>query len=370
MSTANTVRIGVLTKPLDNWKSGSGHHLDELMKAVLDLNDTLGKPVDFSFIHYAVSENPIYNRVREIIIPRFPAAASAIIRREGFDLVHYSPLTIMSPIGCLSCIKTATVHGIEEELYPEGYSLIERLHACYILPLWMRRMDGIATVSETGKRYFVEHYGCAENRICITTNGLSPSYRVLEDVKKEKIVLHISRYSKRKNPRAILSGFSHFLETRKNDRKEWKLVCAGSHWDDEEAYALASEAGIRDQYVAPGFVSEQDAVTLLNSARVFLFPSFAEGFGMPNVEAMACGCPVITSSIFAIPEVVGDAAILLKNPRDDYRLGLEIARIVDNPEMADSLRARGLERSRLYNWQDSARTLMTFWQSLIEDSRV
>lgn len=89
------LRIAVMSKPLDNWTSGSGHHLDELMRHVLDLNDG---SIEFTFVHYKKSDNPVYGHVREILIPRNPLRASAVLAREKFDLIHYSPLSIYAPI--------------------------------------------------------------------------------------------------------------------------------------------------------------------------------------------------------------------------------------------------------------------------------
>jgi hypothetical protein len=86
-------RIAVFTKSLDNWTSGSGHHLNEILSATLDQND--GR-FDFTFVHYRPSENPIYQRVRELIVPRDRARAAFALRRERFDVVHYAPLTIFA----------------------------------------------------------------------------------------------------------------------------------------------------------------------------------------------------------------------------------------------------------------------------------
>jgi len=359
-----------MSKPLDNWKSGSGHHLDELMKHILDLNDGT---FDFTFVHYIKSENAIYKRVNEMIVPRNPFASSVRLRKENFDIVHYAPLTVFSPIWNVKAKKTATIHGIEDLLYPQGYSLIHRLHETYIVPIYMRKMDGIATVSETGRKYFIDHYRIKPEQIFITTNGYGKAYRVLgsEDTItncipgiNRKFILHISKFSPRKNPITIIEGFAKFI---KESSLDFQLVCAGSGWNGIEARQIADKCGLGDRYIAPGFIDEETAVQLLNSAEVFVFPSFAEGFGMPNVEAMACGCPVITSNIFAIPEIVGDAAFVLSRPDDTEEFSHAMQRIVTDTGYKKTLVERGLERAKLYNWTDSANALLNYWKRLVSD---
>jgi glycosyltransferase involved in cell wall biosynthesis len=365
--TDTPLRIAVMSKPLDNWTSGSGHHLDELMRHILDLNDG---SIDFTFVHYQKSENPLYSRVREIIIPRDPFRASAIVAKEKFDIVHYAPLSVFAPVWGVKAKKTATVHGIEEVLYPEGYTLVQRLHETILQPAYMRRMDGIATVSNASRNYFIEHYRIKPERIVITTNGLGKAYRRLSadelamiplGIPDKPFVLHISRYSMRKNPVTLIGGFARFVERTGID---CNLVCAGKGWDGEEAKALAEKAGIADRYVAPGFISEEQAVALLNRASAFAFPSFAEGFGMPNIEAMACGCPVVTSNIFAIPEIVGDAAYVMDKVDDPDDLARGLEKIFSDVEFREALIERGYARLPRFDWNASARAMLDFWKKL------
>ncbi len=367
--TDGPIRVGVTTKPLDNWKSGSGHHLDELMNRVLDLNEReFG--FEFTFIHYAKSANPLYGRVNELIVPRNPLTAGSIVGKRRFDIVHYTPLSVFAPLFGVKAMKTATIHGIEERLFPRGYPLYHLLHEWYVQPALMRAMDGIATVSETGKNWFIRHYGIDPNRIVVTPNAVSPEYRVLSESESSlheipainrPFILHISRYSKRKNPEGVLSGFAKCLEF---SGKDLQLVCAGKDWDSIEAMELAKRYGVADRVVAPGFISTETAVRLYNRAEAFVFPSWAEGFGMPNLEAMASGCPVVTSGIFAIPEIVGDAATVVERPDDHEGIGKALARLLTDDGHKKTLVDRGFKRCQAYDWESSARTLLEFWRRL------
>jgi glycosyltransferase involved in cell wall biosynthesis len=369
-SPARPFKIGVFSKPLDNWTSGSGHHLDEMMKHVLDLNDANGRPFDFTFIHYSKSANPIYGRVRELLIPRNPILASLALKAHRFDILHYSPLSVYAPMFALKAKKIATIHGAEEAIYPEGYSFVARIHERFAMPVLARKLDRIATVSETSRQYYIKEYRVSPERVFLTVNGISPAMRVLDRKSltvPAKIgvtgpyIFHISRYSTRKNPRCVLEGFARFSANNPG----FSLVCAGKGWDCEEVRARAKNLAIADKLITPGFIDESEAVELLNGAMAFLFPSFAEGFGMPNVEAMACGCPVVTSSAFAIPEVTGGAAVLLKDANDYDECASALGRIALDRAYREELVRKGLSRAGRFDWNESAAALMRAYREMV-----
>jgi len=363
-------RIGVFTKPLDNWISGSGHHLNEMLSRVLDI---AADRFDFAFIHYARSSNPIYGRARELLIPRNPVAAAALLRREDFDLLHYGPLTIFSPLIGIKARKVATIHGVEQLLLPQFHGPLELAHERVIVPMYARRMDALITVSETSARYFVEHFGVRPERIQVCYNGVGPAYRVLEPRRDEAFldskgvrgpfVFHISRFSERKNPWTLLQAFARFVSTRPGN-EQYSLVCAGKGWDTDAVRIRAGALGIADRLVTPGFVNEDEVVLLMNAASAFAFPSLAEGFGMPNVEAMACGCPVVTTRAFAVGEIVGDAAIVVDDPHDAEAFARGLDSVVNEPAIREQLLAAAKARLPLFDWDESARKLLEVYERL------
>ena len=363
-------RIGVFTKPLDNWISGSGHHLNEMLSRVLDI---AGDRFDFTFIHYARSPNPIYARAREMLIPRNPLAASALLRKEGFDLLHYGPLTIFSPLAGIKAKKVATIHGVEQLLLPQFHGPLELAHERVIVPIYARMMDAIITVSETSARYFVEHFGVKQERITVCYNGVGHAYRVLEprmdipfleskDV-HGPFIFHISRFSERKNPWVLLQAFARFNSLRP-ENEQYSLVCAGKGWDADAVRIRAQSLGIAGRLVTPGFVDEDEVVRFMNAASAFAFPSLAEGFGMPNVEAMACGCPVVTTRAFAVGEIVGDAAIVVEDPHDAEGLARGLDSVVNASTVRERLLTEAAKRLPLFNWESSAKKLSEVYERL------
>jgi glycosyltransferase involved in cell wall biosynthesis len=363
-------RIAVFTKPLDNWTSGSGHHLHEILNAILDQNE--GR-FDFTFIHYKPSANPIYKRARELIVPRNPLRSATVLRRERFDLVHYAPLTIYAPIWAVPGKKMATIHGAEQLLVPQFYGKVELAHERLVVPAYARKMDAIVTVSDTSAEFFVRRYGVSRDRITVCYNGLGPGYRVLESAEitaperlgiPRPFIFHVSRFSERKNPWTLLGAYARLVEEHD---PPYALVCAGGGWDNEAVQERARTLGIAERLYTPGFITERDEIELMNAARAFVFPSLAEGFGMPNVEAMACGCPVVTTPAFAIREIVGDAALVVENPSDPVALAEALHRATTDEALRSRLRERGFARLSLFSWEESAKKLLGVYEKLIND---
>jgi glycosyltransferase involved in cell wall biosynthesis len=372
MNLASTPRIAVFTKQLDAWRSGSGHQLNEIMKRVLDQNEERGRgKIDFTFLHYKPSDNDIYRRVREVIVPRNPLRFALVLRREKFDLVHYTPLTIYSPIWLVPNKKTATIHGVEQLLLPEFFGPVEMFHERFLVPIFARRMDGILTVSNSTKAYMVKNFRVKEDRVTVAYNGVGPEYHPRDPASlraparygvRPPYVFHISRFSERKNPWTLLSAFQRFSL---GAGKDHLLVCAGKGWDDEAVVMRARELGIQDRLFCPGFISETDAAEFFCGADFFVFPTLAEGFGIPNAEAMASGCPVITTTGFAVSEVVADAAIVLEDPRDAVALAAAMERLSGDEELRQRLVRRGLRRVKIFSWEEGAKKLLAMYDRIL-----
>ena len=364
-------RIAVFTLPLDNWRSGSGHHLNEILNAALALNNNR---FSFTLVHYKHSDNPIYRRASELIVPRNPIRAAAALRKARFDLVHYAPLTIYSPIWGVPGKKVATLHGAEPLLVPQYYGKVLLAHEYLIVPFYARRMDHIVTVSQSSANYFKEHFGVRPEAVTVCMNGLTPAYRVMSTQEVTAplryeipgpYILHVSRFSERKNPWILLEAFARLVHEYDLPHS---LVCAGGGWGDEPLRERARTLGIEERFIAPGFVPERDIAELMNAASAFVFPSLAEGFGMPNIEAMACGCPVVTTPGFAIKEIVGDAAIVVEDPFDAPSIAQALHDAIKNEPLRSSLIKRGLAHSLHFSWKTSANKLLGVYAKLLERS--
>ena len=363
-------RIGIFTKPIDQGRSGSGKHSDRLLTEFVKINDDF----DLFFIHYQKSSHPIYSHGTDVIIPRNPFRASKVLRKYDLSIIHYHPLSAMSPITSLPAKKVATIHGAAEDFIPSHYGLMRRLNSRFIKPVFSRKMDLIFTVSETSRIYLSKKYNVAPERFSVVYNAVDSRFRTLPEAELEGIqekyakgkqfVLHISNYSMRKNPFTVLRGFS--LLRKSMPDTPLALVIVGNGWDqDARIKEFIVQEGLEEDVILPGYLPTEDIPKLLNLASVFVFPSLYEGFGMPNLEAMACGCPVITSAEFAIPEIVGDAAITLKTTTDAQELANHMKRVIVDPQLSEELRNKGLQQSGRYSWSQSAETTLEAYHRLL-----
>jgi len=356
------LKIGIFTRPIDQGTSGSGFHLLEILNHLLDLDH--GN--EYVLIHAEHNEMPIYRRCRELIVPRNLLKATCILRAERFDILHYNPLTILAPIWFTRARSVATIHGASILFLPAQFSLIKRLHANLVVPFLARRMDAVVTVSRTSAAFIAERYKVDASRLRVCLNAVKPEYRPAEiapasaDTSRVPTILHISKFSERKNPWTLLEAFARTAATIPDAR----LVVVGSGWKNPAVMDWLRNRSLSDKVDFPGFISEAEKIRLLQTAHLFVFPSLYEGFGMPNLEAMACACPVVTSSVFAIPEVVADAAVLVKDPRDTAELAAKMQEVLTNPVLRNRLVKRGLERVKDFSWESSAATLKSLYEEL------
>jgi glycosyltransferase involved in cell wall biosynthesis len=180
---------------------------------------------------------------------------------------------------------------------------------------------------------------------------------------KGRYIYHISKYSLRKNPSCLLRAFAEL--SAQSGMSDLQLVISGSGWENGAVRSLLDDLDLREKVVFTGFTDELEVVQLYNGASVFLFPSRAEGYGMPNVEAMACGCPVVTTRTFAIPEIVGEAALLVDDPDDYTAFSKETGRILNDSDFRESMIRKGFEQVKRYSWTKSATTVLETYRKLL-----
>jgi glycosyltransferase involved in cell wall biosynthesis len=256
--------------------------------------------------------------------------------------------------------------------HPEFTHEKNLLYMPKFVPLSIKKADCIITISENSKREVMEYYHVPDDKITVINPAVDhavfrpQSQAAVKAVcRKYKInkpyILSVCTLEPRKNLIGVLEAFEKLPEDIKNSHS--LVLVGGKGWLDGELEAKYEQLAEKYDLIKTGYAPDEDLPALYSGASVFVFPSFYEGFGMPPLEAMACGVPVITADNSSLPEVVGDAAIMIK-AENTQRLAKEVERVLTDDKLAKSLREKGLKQAAKFSWGKSARTLITLLNSL------
>jgi glycosyltransferase involved in cell wall biosynthesis len=253
-----------------------------------------------------------------------------------------------------------TIHDVAFLEHPEWFS--PRFAAWYgfLLPRLARRAARILTVSEFSRRRLVETVGADPERISVIHNGVNPRFTpaardVVESVVDRlgvprKYVLALGSLEPRKNLVGLLKAWKLVLSRRNVDKDTFLVVTGGQG----KAFRKLALRSLPERVAFTGYIDDKFLPALYSGASAFVYPSLYEGFGLPPLEAMACGVPVVTSTSTAIPEVTGDAALLV-DPGDEESIAYGLQAALEDTALREKLRVAGFERVKLYKWEYSAR---------------
>lgn len=298
--------------------------------------------------------------------------------RLPFILLKDRPDVLFMPIQTLpfvmpSRLKTViTIHDLAFLLYPETFPASDRLKHKIFAWHAIKRADKIIAVSEATKKDVVRFYKAVPEKIKVVHHGYDKSiFRPFQNQKdcdiinrvksKYKItkpyVLYVGALQPRKNILGLVKAFELL-----NDSKYQLVIAGGRAWLYDEIFAYAKKASCGDNIIFTGRFETSELPALLWGAEVFVLPSLYEGFGLPVIEAMACGTPVITSNISSLPEVAGQAAILV-DPRKPDEITKAIKRVVKDNNEKRKMSQNGLENIQRFSWEKCAKeTLETLTQ--------
>ena len=263
--------------------------------------------------------------------------------------------------------KVITVHDLSFELYPQFFSLKQRLWHKAIKPRQLITTSlKIIADSDNTKNDLIKLYGIEPKKIKVIYPGINHDvYKILDqnDFKFQQIkekyqlpenfIFYLGTIEPRKNIEGIIEAFN-LAKTQNPDSADLHLVIAGDiGWKYKHVFTTADKSSFADQIHFIGYVPENHKAYLYNLAQLFLFPSFYEGFGLPVLEAQACGLPVITSLNSSFPEVVADSAILV-NPDNLTEISRAIIQILTIPELKQSLIQKGLTNAQRFSWRQCA----------------
>jgi glycosyltransferase involved in cell wall biosynthesis len=306
------------------------------------------------------------------------------IPKKIIDLVWHSPIPRKWILGNVDILHSTTFCAPEDHygklvvtifdisffLLPECHTKANRQHCLKGTRDAVRYADCIIAISNSGKNDLVKYFGADPDKIKVTPlaakdiftpRGLDERTRVLQKYRiPGNFIFSVGSYEPRKNIGTLVRAYMHLPEKVKNT---FSLVIAGGKgWLNSDIDALIdSQDSAKIQRI--GYIDEEDLPALYSAAAVFVYPSYYEGFGLPILEAMSCGAPVVTSNTSSMPEI-GSAAALYFDPTDVRQLTSLLLEVTGNENLRKELSRKGIERAGQFSWDTTARTTLKMYEDL------
>lgn len=369
------MRVALDAIPLVAAKTGIGHYTDALAEALARIHTdhqfTLLSPFDFAFPVTPATPpnlNKVYFPVRSIFRRWWLIGAPALMQISPYDVFHgtnycipvFAPCPTVVTVHDLSLFRRSQTH--EDDNVRRGKRRI---------PIMIRRATAIIAPSEWTRREILEHFRLAPERVRVIPEAARREMRPLTAIESAAVrqkhgldgpyLLFVGTIEPRKNLPVLLRAYDELLRTTPHRPK--LVICGGGGWKNDEVYQLVTELKLGEMVRFLGYVVDEDLPALYSGAECFLYPSIYEGFGLPPLEAMACGTPVITSNASSLPEVVGDSG--LTHEPEDYRgLTARLAELLGDRGTADHFRQCGLTRAGLFSWDRAARETQALYDEV------
>lgn len=379
------MRIGIDYTAAVRQSAGIGRYTRNLIRALAELDtenrytlfvaggwrdgDGLGPwPSNFR-----VRSVPLSDRWMHILWQRLRLPIQIQAVTGPLDLFH-SPDFVLPPVGRTPAILT--VHDLSFLRVPECYVPAFRKYLEGAVSRSVRRAEIILADSESTRRDLLELLAVEPSRVAVLYPGVELRFRAVRDAElldrvrmryglPGLFVLGLSTLQPRKNFRGLVEGFCRLVRERSSpdEFKDLQLVIVGEKgWMYEDTYAAVAQDGLEDRVHFAGFVEDVDLPAVYSLAAAFAFPTFYEGFGLPALEAMACGTPVVAADNSSLPEVVGDAGLLVDAGDPDALAGA-LAQLLTDEGLRANLRTAGPRQARLFTWEAAARQLLGVYQS-------
>lgn len=311
-------------------------------------------------------------QLRSLRLPRLWTHA----RLSGEMLLH-PPDVLFVPAHVLPVWSprhsVVTIHDLGYLHYPEAHPPAHRLYLRLSTRWNALRATRVVAVSEATRRDLIRYCRAPASKITVVYHGVSDRFRPIDDPRITREVLgrygvgmpyllFVGTVQPRKNLQRLIEAWAMYLQRTRSTAPT--LVIAGKRgWLTEGIERRAHEFGVADRVRFIGYVADEDLPALISGALGYLFPSLYEGFGLPVLEAQACGTPVLTSSVASLPEVAGDAAIFV-DPHDTASIADGIERLVEDVDLRQSLREKGLSRVGEWTWQRTGRETLAVLESV------
>lgn len=371
------MRIGYLTYGLDRAPTGIGRYAVQLLHALAALPNV---PEIVLLTTEREDRHNLWNRFEHhalpgcSLLPALMTVGNVLLTNAAYryklDVIH-DPNGIAPFLGPKGDTRrVVTIHDAFAYVHPETHNWLDNWRYRYMLPSAVRRSDMVLTDSYNSREDLQRYLNIPNEKLRVIGCAVEPKFKPVDATTERHVVLrrygitqpyllYVGGINARKN---IARLFEAYAQVR-DQYPQVKLVIGGKRqWQTSEIDAAFERLNLEGHVHFTGYVDDHHLPALYSSAEAFVFPSLYEGFGLPPLEAMACGTPVITSNVSSLPEVVGDAAIMV-NPYDVAELVTAIARVLGNEPLRRDMRLRGLQHAEQFTWDRTAReTCMVYEQ--------
>lgn len=361
-----------------NWYRGTGigTYTDNVLRNLLKMDKN-----NFYNIYWSGSNYEEFQRGNTQIIMAskkhhrffeqnyFPENSKA----SGTDIFHV-PQNGIGLSENMECKRIATIHDLIPYIMPETVGRGYLLKFLKDVPKVIELSDALITVSEWSKQDILKFFPIEKDKIFVTPLAADDKYKPLDKEYcrsflsktyniNNPFILYIGGFSPRKNVKGLITAFSKIYKKLSAD---YSLVIVGATRDQGQYLSeFSTNLELASKIIFTGFAPEEHLPILYNGCDAFVYPSLYEGFGLPPLEAMNCGTPVITSNLTSIPEVVGDAGILI-NPYSEEELENALTRLLNDEGLREEYSLKGLERASNFSWKKTAEDTLEVYKKLYE----
>lgn len=357
------MKIGISTRTIGRKRGALNVYWSNLCENLKEVNER------HELVGIDYKEKGVFDK--EVVLPPEPLG-SLVLNKHDFDLIHcrgLNPFRLLTRTKKVVTLHAVTNFECEEEAltlsnlpkflsHKKSPMILVDILKHLLSPFTVKHIDGLITVSENSKALINKHLGVPLEEITVIHHGVSEDFKASYNsgyIKEkydinERYIFHVSTYRPAKNPDNLLEGF----RKAQRELENIKLVIAGKGWPNFES---------NDKVKILGWVPKKDLIALYNEASLFLFPSLYESFGLPLIEAMACGCPIITSNRYSMPEVAGDAALFV-DPREPEDITEKILYLFKKNGLRENLIEKGLERAKKFSWRENAKEVLKLYEEI------
>lgn len=375
------MRIGIDATALPPHPVGAGNYIIQLIRAFarIKVNDEfvifaqqrgqalISLPENDSFEWIILEDiNPLSRLIWEQTL--FPQ----LIKKSGVDLLHSMHYT--RPVK-LPCASVVTFHDMTFFLYPELHTRAKRLFFPLAIRASARQADALTAVSENTRQDAIRILGISPEKITATQLGVDPAFRPINDAGfkrviaekydlPERFILYVGLLEPRKNLPMLIRAYKRLIDGGEN----FKLVLVGRYgWRYGELLRQINNLDLEGMVHFTGYVSQEDLPLVYNLSSLFVYPTLYEGFGLPALEAMASGVPVITTDVSSLPEIVGEAGILVPANNVEALYGAMIA-VLGDEDLRRKMINKGIQRAAKFTWEQTAKLTFQVYQQVMRTS--